>query len=99
MLVPGFGPTINVIACSLRDGGSAEAVGRGDWAVASEAAHKPTKLLRRSGAIGFWYGSATTVELERVATILDIYPSIPLCHSSAARSRHRIALALLHGPP
>ena len=66
---------MNVIAYSpFQDGGSAEAVGGSDRAIASDAAHKPTRLLRRSGAIGFSSGSATTLELERAATILDIYP-------------------------
>src|SRR6476646_6831998 len=75
MLVPDFGPTMNVIAYSpFHDGASAEAVGGSDTAIASDAAHKPTRLLRRSGTIGFSFGSATTLELERSATILDIYP-------------------------
>src|SRR6478735_8692442 len=77
MLVPDFGPTMNVIAYSpFQDGGSAEAVGGSDRAIASDAAHKPTRLLRRSGAIGYSSGSATTLELGRVATILDVYPHL-----------------------
>src|ERR1700736_3182752 len=75
MLVPDFGPTMNVIAYSpFQDGGSAEAGGGSDRAIATDAAHKPTRLLRRSGAISFSAGSATTLELERAATILDVYP-------------------------
>jgi hypothetical protein len=66
---------MNVIAYSpFQDGGSAEAVGGSDRAIASDAAHKPTRLLRRSGAIGFSSGSPTTLELERAATILDVNP-------------------------
>ena len=73
MLVPDFGPTMNVIAYwPFQDAASAEAVGGSDRAVASNAAQKPTRLLRRSAA-----------------TILDIYPSAPLRHSLAAKSRDR----------
>src|SRR5271166_3265454 len=54
MLVPDFGPTMNVIAYSpFQDGESAQAAGGSASAVASDAAHKPTRLFRRSGAIGF----------------------------------------------
>jgi hypothetical protein len=54
MLVPDFGPTMNVIAYSpFQDGGSAEAVGESDRAIASDAAHKPMKLLRRFRFIAF----------------------------------------------
>jgi hypothetical protein len=43
---------MNVIAYSpFQDGGSAEAVGGSDTAIPSDAAHKPTRLLRPSGAI------------------------------------------------
>src|SRR6185295_2564003 len=80
MLVPDFGPTMNVIAYSpFQDGASAEAVGGSNTAIASDAAHKPARLHRRSGTIGFSFGSATTLELERAATILIYTPSIPLC--------------------
>src|SRR6202044_643805 len=52
MLVPSFGPTMNVIAYSpFQDGGSADAVWGSDRAIATEAAHKPTRLLRPSAAI------------------------------------------------
>src|ERR1700761_2688268 len=58
MLVPDFGPTMNVIAYSpFQDGVSAKAAGGTDRAIASEAAHKPTRVLRRSGAIDFSSGS------------------------------------------
>src|ERR1700756_4123157 len=64
MLVPDFGPTMNVIAYSpFQDGGSAEAVGGSDRAIASDTAHQPTKGFRRSGSIGF-SSAATTLELE-----------------------------------
>ena len=55
---------MNVIAYwPFQDGGSGEAVGASDRAIASDAAHKPTKLLRRSGTIGFSSASALTLEL------------------------------------
>jgi hypothetical protein len=54
MLVPDFGPTMNVIAYSpFQDGGSAEAVPGSDKAIASDAAPKATRLLRGSRAIAF----------------------------------------------
>jgi hypothetical protein len=59
MLVPDFGPTMNVIAYSpFQEGGSAKAVGETDRAIASDGAHKPTRQLRRSRFIGFllWDG-------------------------------------------
>ena len=42
---------------AVQDGGSAEAVGGSDRAIASDAAHKPMRRLRRSGVIGFSSGS------------------------------------------
>jgi hypothetical protein len=54
MLVPDFGPTMNVIAYSpFQEGGSAEAVGESDRAIVSATALKPTRLLRWSRVIGF----------------------------------------------
>jgi hypothetical protein len=56
MLVPDFGPTMNVIAyCPFQDAVSAEAVGE-SGRIVSDAAHKPTKLFRRSRVIGFSSG-------------------------------------------
>jgi hypothetical protein len=53
MLVPSFGPTMNVIAYSpFHEGESANAVGGSDTANASDAAHKPVRLLRRCLVIG-----------------------------------------------
>ena len=81
---------MNVIAYwPFQDAASAEAVGGSDRDTASDAAHKPTRLLRRTWAIDFSSGSATTLQLESAATILDIYPYVPLRHSLAARSRNR----------
>jgi len=52
MLVPDFGPTMNVIAYwPFQDGVSAEAVAGSDRAIVSGAAHKQTRPLRRTGAI------------------------------------------------
>ena len=77
MLVPDFGPTMNVIAYSpFQDGVSAKAVGGSDRAIVSGAAHKPTRLLRRSGVIGFSSRPATALELGCAATILDVYHRI-----------------------
>jgi hypothetical protein len=57
MLVPAFGPTMNVIAYwPFQDGESAEVVGASDSAIAADAAHKPTSLLRRSRVIGYSSG-------------------------------------------
>src|SRR5271157_4153708 len=79
MLVPDFGPTMNVIAYSpFHDGVSAEAVGGSDRAIVSGAAHKPTRLLRRSGAIGFSSRPATALEQACAATTLDVYPTCTL---------------------
>ena len=45
---------MNVIAYSpFHDGRSADAVGESDRAIASDAAHKPTGLFRRSRVTGF----------------------------------------------
>src|SRR3984885_12900935 len=63
---------MNVIAYSpFQDGVSAKAVGGSDRAIVSGAAHKPTRLLRRSGAIGFSSRPATTLEPGCAATTLD----------------------------
>src|SRR6476646_3088819 len=67
MLVPFFGPTMNVIAYSpFQDAGSAKAVGGSDKVIASDAAHRPTRPLRRPGAIGFSSGSATTLACDHL---------------------------------
>jgi hypothetical protein len=48
---------MNVIAyVPFQDGRSADAVGQSDRTIASDAAHKPTKLFKRSGIIGFSSG-------------------------------------------
>src|SRR5215203_4208552 len=61
MLVPPFGPTMNVIAYSpFQDGGSAAAVGESDRAIASAVAHKPVRLVRWFRFIGFSPGWCTT---------------------------------------
>jgi hypothetical protein len=70
---------MNVIAYSpFHDGVSAKAVGGSDRAIVSGAAHKLTRLLRRSGAIGFSSRPATALELGCAATILDVYPTYTL---------------------
>jgi hypothetical protein len=70
MLVPDFGPTMNVIAYSpFHDGVSAKAVGGSDRAIVSGAAHKPTRLLRRSGAIGFSSRPSCMVREIRLHTL------------------------------
>jgi len=49
MLVPDFGPTMNVIAYSpFQEGGSAVAMGDIARAIATDPAHKPTRPRRRS---------------------------------------------------
>jgi hypothetical protein len=74
MLVPSFGPTMNVIAYSpFQDGVSAEAVCGSDSAIASGAAHKPTRVLRQSGATGLSSRLATAFELGCAATTLDAH--------------------------
>ena len=79
MLVPDFGPTMNVIAYSpFQDGLSAKAVGASDRAIVSGAAHKPTRLRRRSGAIGFSSRPATAVELGCADTSVDVRPTYSL---------------------
>jgi hypothetical protein len=55
---------MNVIAyLPFQDGGSADAVGQSDRAIASDAALKPTSLFKQSRVIGFllWYLRATTI--------------------------------------
>jgi hypothetical protein len=53
MLVPSFGPTMNVIVYSpFHEGESADAVGGSDTAIASDAAHKPMRVLKRCLVIG-----------------------------------------------
>jgi hypothetical protein len=52
ILVPDFGPTMNVIAYSpSQEAGSAEAAPDSGRANASDPAHKPTRLLRQSRVI------------------------------------------------
>ena len=77
MLVPDFGPTMKVIAYSpFQDGESAEAVGGSGEVSASDAAQKQTRLLRRSGAIGFSSGPlsprSTTPLGKRLGEAADI---------------------------
>src|SRR6478672_11377276 len=99
MLVPDFGPTMNVIAYSpFQDGASAEAVGGSNTAIASDAAHKPARLHRRSGTIGFSFGSATTLELERAVTILDIYPIYTFMPTNLSDGRTRSTSVWQAGP-
>src|ERR1700757_2743985 len=61
---------MNVIAYSpFQDGLSAEAVGGSDAAMASDAAHNPTRLLRRCGAIGFSSRPSCMVREIRLHTL------------------------------
>src|SRR6202012_4323538 len=79
MLVPSFGPTMNVIAYSpFQDGVSAEAVCGSGRAIASGAAHKPTRVLRQSGAMGLSSRLATAFEPGCAATTLDAHTPDPL---------------------
>jgi hypothetical protein len=70
MLVPDFGPTMNVIAYSpFQDGGSEEAVGGTATAITSDAAHKPTSVLTRFRVIGFSRGFIYQPESVPEATL------------------------------
>src|ERR1700742_3462876 len=74
MLVPSFGPTMNVIAYSpFQDGVSAEAVCGSDWAIASGTVHKPMRVLRQSGAMGLSSRLATALELGCAVTTLNAH--------------------------